>query len=223
MAVAAFAAAAVAHRRGGVARANAMLSKGIERFWTAMILTILAHLFMLGFHAAMLLALNIEALTLEIASALVIVMFVSSLPISLGGWGVRELSAVAALGAVGIEPSAALAAALLVGIFSLGANLAIAFPGVFLVLNSRLAREPGTQHANGTLNWNSRLVTGCAVLMAVAIFFQVRLETGSGQLTANAADLLALMGLASPVSCRKSSLESPFSPTYMRFPGPCGM
>ena len=26
-----------------------------------------------------------------------------------------------------------------------------------------------------------------------------------------------------PVSCRKSSLESPFSPTYMRFPGPCGM
>ena len=26
-----------------------------------------------------------------------------------------------------------------------------------------------------------------------------------------------------PVSCRKSSLESPFSPTYMRFPGACGM
>ena len=26
-----------------------------------------------------------------------------------------------------------------------------------------------------------------------------------------------------PVSCRKSSLESPFSPTYMRFSGPCGM
>ena len=26
-----------------------------------------------------------------------------------------------------------------------------------------------------------------------------------------------------PVGCRNSLLESPFSSTYMRFPGPCGM
>ena len=31
------------------------------------------------------------------------------------------------------------------------------------------------------------------------------------------------LAVRTPVSCRRSSLESPFSLTYMRFPGPCGM
>ena len=39
----------------------------------------------------------------------------------------------------------------------------------------------------------------------------------------SAQDVINKQYLTSPVSCRKSSLESPFSPTYMRFSGPCGM
>ena len=195
MTLAACAATAVAYRRGAAARATAAAGRGFERFWSATLLTILAHVFMLGGYIATLLALGIEAPTFEIACALVIVMFVAGLPISLGGWGIRELSAVAALGAVGIDPPTALAAALVVGIFSLGVNLVIAVPGLFLVLSPGRGIEPNTESASGSSNWNARLIMGLGTLTAVAIFFQVRLQSGGGQITANVADLFALIGL----------------------------
>ena len=190
-------AVAVVYRRGAIVRSIAAAWRGLERFWPAVLLTVLAHLFMLGGYVSALLAVGLESPTLEIAGALVIVMFVAGLPISLGGWGVRELTAVAALGAVGIDSPMALAAALIVGLFSLGMNLAIAFPGLFLFLVPGRKVEQDTESANRSTRWNARLITGCTALTAVAIFFQVRLQSGSGQITVNVADLFALMGLGS--------------------------
>ena len=56
---------------------------------------------------------------LDLAAATAVVMLAAALPISLGGWGVRELSAVAALGAVGVPIDAALIVAILIGVTSL--------------------------------------------------------------------------------------------------------
>ena len=197
MTSAACAAVAVVYRREAIARAIAAAWRAVERFWPAVLLTMVAHLFMLGGYVSVLLAVGLESLTLEIAGALVIVMFVSGLPISVGGWGVRELSAVAALGAVGIESPMALGAALAVGILSFGVNLAIAFPGLFLFLVPGRKVEQDTESANRSTQWNARLITGCATLTAVAMFFQVRLQSGSGQITVNVTDLFALIGLGS--------------------------
>ena len=171
MTFAACAAIAVSYRRGAAAQTVAAAWRGVEQFWSAALLTILAHVFMLGGYIAALLALGLEAPTLEIAGAVVIVMFVAALPISLGGWGIRELSAVAALGTVGIESPTALAAALVVGLFSLGVNLAIAFPGLFLVLTPDRGIGPNMESPSRSSNWNARLITGCAALTAVAVFF----------------------------------------------------
>ena len=198
--VLAFVAAAWAvYRPGTAARAVSAAARGVQRFWAVGLLTILAHGFMLGSYIAVLLALGLVAATPEIASALVVVMFAAGLPISLSGWGIRELSAVAALGAVGMEPATALAAALLVGLFSLVVNLAISCPGLLLLLApGRGSRSVAAVAREGqSPDWNARLVTGCAALAAVAIFFQVRLQGGGGQITANVADLFALIGLGS--------------------------
>ena len=197
MTLAALASAAVSYRRGAAARTVSAAGRGVERFWPVALLTILAHCFMLGGYIAALWALGIESPTLEVAGALVIVMFAAALPISLGGWGIRELSAVVVLGAVGVEPPAALAAALVVGVLSLGVNLAIAIPGLFSVLLLDRGIEPNTKNASRAPNWNARLVMGCGTLIAVAIFFQVQIQSGSNLVTANAADIFALIGLGS--------------------------
>ena len=90
----------------------------IARLWTSALLTFLAHLCMLGAYVVALMGLGLEEPTVETVAALLIVMFVSSLPISLAGWGIRELTAVAALGVIGIEHSTAMAGAIIVGAVS---------------------------------------------------------------------------------------------------------
>ena len=207
MTMAACTASIAVWRRGAFERSITAAWRALERFWSTALLTVLAHVFMLGGYVSALLAVGVESPTLEIAGALVIVMFVSGLPISLGGWGVRELSAVAALGVVGIESSVALAAALVVGLLSLGVNLAIAFPGLFLLLAPGRKVEQDTEGGNRSTRWNARLITGCTALTAVAIFFQVRLQSGGSQITANAADLFALIGLGSLMLLLASSRE----------------
>ena len=207
MTMAACTASVAVYRRGAFVRSIAAAWRALERFWSAVLLTVLAHVFMFGGHVSALLAVGLESPTLEIAGALVIVMFVSGLPISLGGWGVRELSAVAALGVVGIESPMALAAALVVGLLSLGVNLSIAFPGFFLFLVPGRKVEQDTAGGNRSTRWNARWVTGCTALTAVAIFFQVRLQSGGSQITANAGDLFALIGLGSLMLLLASSRE----------------
>ena len=198
---------AAVYRRGEVARWFATARRVVEQFWRAALLTVVVHLFMLGGYVSVLLALGLGEPTLEIAGALVIVMFIAGLPISLGGWGIRELSAVAALGAVGIESPMALAAALLVGLFSLGVNLAIAFPGLFFVLRPGQKVEQDAEGANRSPRWNAGFVAGCAMLTAVAIFFQVRLQREGGEIAVNAADFFALIGLGSLILLLAGSRE----------------
>ena len=195
--LAATAAVAVSYRRGAVTRTFVTAGRSVERFWLVVALTVLAHLFMLGGYIAALLALGLESATFETAGASLIVMFAAALPISLDGWGVRELSAVAVLGAVGIDPSTALSAALVVGVLSLGVNLAIAIPGLWLIPMRGRAVASDSGRVERPSNWNARLVMACGTLIAVTVFFQARLQGEYGLITANVADLFALVGLGS--------------------------
>src|SRR5262245_31072927 len=55
----------------------------------------------------------------DLVAASAIVMFASSMPISLAGWGMREMSAVVGLSAIGVPAHAALTAAVVIGIGSM--------------------------------------------------------------------------------------------------------
>ena len=188
-------AVAVSVRRDELSRAIVSLRRGIRKFWSVVLLTIVCHLFMLGGYLAVLLSLGLEIVTLEIGGAALIVMFAAALPISLSGWGVRELSAVAAFASLGIAPSTALAAGLVIGLLSLGVNLAVATPSLWFVSRQgdRIGPHPGT--GTRTSNWNARLLLACGTLTAVTIFFQARIQGESAMLAANVTDVFALAGL----------------------------
>lgn len=172
-------------------------------------LTLAAHAAMLAAYLAALAGLGIDISRPEIAGALLIVMFAASLPISFGGWGLRELSAAHALGLVGIPAATAVAGSALVGLLSLGATL---FPvAVLITQRSRLrascdvvAAGTRTDQTRGAVwsgaGWDRMLLWIASVLTASLIFFQVRVPLSAGEINVNAADIFALMALAIAVA-----------------------
>ena len=158
MMLAALVAGAVSYRRCAAVRIVAAVGRNVARFWSVGLLTVLTHSFMLGGYISVLLALGLEAATFEIAGAVLMVMFAAALPISVSGWGVRELSALAILGAIGLDSATSLAAALVVGVLSLGVSLAVALPGLFLALTpiGGLSRTRKVRAALGPRNGKLR-------------------------------------------------------------------
>ena len=129
-----------------------------------------------------------------LAAAIVIVMFVTSIPISFAGWGLREFSAAYALGAIGVPGEAAVVMAATVGALALIVSLAAS--GIATVLVSRGApasARPPEAPASGIQQADIALILPIGILTACLIFFQLRLPVGySRGLTVNAADVLAI-------------------------------
>jgi len=129
---------------------------------------------------------------LHIAAASTVVMFAASLPISLAGWGVRELSAVLTLGVVGVSPSAALVTAVSVGVLSF---FVLALLAAFVA--STPSKRSGRQLDHpvlATTDYTRWIALGLPLAAATAVFFQLHIPTASGHVNANLADPLAIIG-----------------------------
>src|SRR5580658_9606308 len=84
----------------------------------------------------------------DLTASSAIVMFAASVPISLAGWGVREMSTVVALGAIGVAPQAALLTAVIIGagsMISMFVLAGVAFPGSMRRIAATEDRTAGTQ------------------------------------------------------------------------------
>lgn len=147
--------------------------------------------FVMGFHA-MAPQLSIPVLF----SAAAIISFAASMPISVGGWGVRELTAVYVMGQLGVSAADAIAVSVLIGVLS---TLVVIGVGPFAI-------NKGQNHEAeimGGCRQNSRAsdlersaawVLGFSV--AVAVFFQVHVTLPGGAINVNLADPLAMLALA---------------------------
>ena len=140
------------------------------------------------------LAPSIELLDLAAASALV--MFAASIPISFAGWGVREMSAVAALGAVGMPGDASLTVAIVVGVLSLVCAGALGALTARHHTASPAAAAPAPAANNvGAASRPDMLLSALVPVFAVLfVFFQVFLPTQSGAINVNLADPFAIVG-----------------------------
>ncbi|MBI1201433.1 MAG: hypothetical protein GC182_02870 [Rhodopseudomonas sp.] len=123
-----------------------------------------------------------------IIAASCLIMFASSLPISLGGWGLRELSAVVALKAIGMSSAAALVVGLVIGALSLSV---VALAAAVLVVGKSPTPAPRT--AAG-LDYGLLLDWVIPIASATAVFFQIYIPVGSGQLNVNLADPMVMIG-----------------------------
>jgi glycosyltransferase involved in cell wall biosynthesis/uncharacterized membrane protein YbhN (UPF0104 family) len=148
------------------------------------------------------LALYPESNIVHTIAAAAIISFAASIPISVNGWGVRELTAVYILGPLGVPSSSALAVSILVGICSTlvilaSAPIALRKHGATAShTHEKSPVETGSGQAPGLLNVERMTVWAIALVAAVLVFFQVHINLASGQINVNLADPVAILALA---------------------------
>jgi uncharacterized membrane protein YbhN (UPF0104 family) len=131
----------------------------------------------------------------NLAAASLVIMFAASLPISLSGWGVRELGAVFVLKTIGVPPGTAVAIAVSVGTLSLLVIAAIAALSLALP-KGPIATAPAFSPRREGLDIAAALAWLVPLLVATLIVIQVQAPTQSGLLNFNPADPFAVIGAA---------------------------
>jgi len=127
----------------------------------------------------------------NLVAASAIVMFATSVPISLAGWGMREMSAVVGLGAIGVPAHAALTAAVMIGIGSLlvvGVFAAISLP------DFRGKKQPAQGQSTQSIDYYRVLEWVLPLGAATLVLFQIYVPVQAGLLNVNLADPLAILG-----------------------------
>ena len=163
----------------------------VRRCLTIIGLTLLVHI---PLQAAYVIAAHILSPQTSIAdliAASAIVMFATSVPISLAGWGLREMSAVVGLGAIGVPAHAALTAAITIGIGSLlvvGVLAAISVPQTSVRKQLKEAQPVKPFDYYHALTWV------LPISAAILVLFQVYVPIQSGLINANLADPFAILG-----------------------------
>jgi len=132
----------------------------------------------------------------NIVASSLIVMFAAALPISFGGWGVRELGAVYAYGAIGIEVHEAVVVSIVLGILS--QIVLLAATSLSLLLRSGDASADGAGLCSVSLpeqvkDW-SLWFWGVGLAIATLILFQIKVPIGASAVLLNIADPIALVG-----------------------------
>lgn len=143
-------------------------------------------------------------------AAAAITSFAASLPISVNGWGVRELAAVYTLGQLGVPSSSALAVSILVGLCSTIVVVAAAPVALRRLAGSEASQPAMLPDAGLRGNDNERVVVWIiSTAAAVLIFFQLHAVLPGGSINLNLADPLAILGLSITVMHVISTRELP--------------
>lgn len=181
------------------------------RMWPSVVLTLMSQLCMLAAYLVILFQVGDVPFSLAIVSAITVVMFAASLPISFSGWGVRELSSVQILGAIGIGSSIAVTTAITIGLISLVVLVIFSFLGMWLLARRSGSAEPAAieRGIGEGIEWTSFTALFIAFSTSVLIFFQVRIATDGGAVTANVSDIVAItaLGLTALLILRQRSFS----------------
>lgn len=158
-------------------------------------LTIGAQLLVLGIFVLGILAVSPAIPVVSVFAAAAVISFAASMPVSLNGWGVRELAAVYVLGKLGISAGDAVAVSLIIGLCS---TLVILGALTFSIRTRPVPAVDKCQsvipHSPLEIEKVAAWILGMAV--AVAVFFQVHLTLPGGVVNVNLADPFAILALA---------------------------
>lgn len=135
-------------------------------------------------------ALSLQTPIVALVAASAVVMFAASVPISLAGWGVREMSAIVSLGAIGMASNDALTAAIVIGAGSMLSMMVILIGGVQRSSKARPVTEPKIVKS---IDYEQALAWCLPITAAVFVLFQIYIPIGSGLLNVNLADPVAML------------------------------
>ena len=174
---------------------NALTGRNVTHVGIAVVLTVASQFLVLASFVVGIVALQPGTHLVSVFAAAALISFAASIPITINGWGVREVAAVFVLGKLGIPAADAIAVSILIGVTSTLVILTASFL-VFirrpvsgdspkrLVVKASMA--PGLEKAAAWL-------IGMAV--ALLVFFQIHLEFNDGSLSLNLADPFAILAL----------------------------
>lgn len=158
-------------------------------------LTLAGQLLMLGCFVLGILAISPDVPAPSLFAAAAIISLAASMPITVNGWGVRELAAVYVLGKLGIPAADAVAVSVLIGLCSTLVILAaVSFSLRRLPASESAKSVDVTAHPLSAIEKTAAWVLGMAV--AVTVFFQVHLSLPGGVVNLNLADPFAILALA---------------------------
>jgi len=132
----------------------------------------------------------------QLIAGAAIVSFAASMPLSVGGWGVREFTAVMVYGQMGVDAATAMAGSVTVGLCS---TLAILLTSGTLLRRDRSTLNPvaasnpmqATHHiTESTATWLLSMTT------VALVFFQVHLKLNGHVVNVNMGDPFAMLALA---------------------------
>jgi len=108
---------------------------------TALVLTLGTQACMVAAYVTVCSGLRPDVPALAAAAATSVVMYLAAMPITSGGWGIREVSSIHLLGVIGFDASSALAASVLTGLLGL-VVLGLVAAGVGLAAMVQARRQP---------------------------------------------------------------------------------
>ncbi len=169
--------------------------RSLAQFLKVVIITIVAQALVLGAFVLGAMGLAPEIGLTSLLAAAAITSFAASLPISVNGWGVREVTAIFAFGHVGMDPSSALAISILVGLCSTAVVLA-AWPYLFRKEKEMIGGIAPSDQKTDRVPIEKTATWGLVTASAIFIFFQIHIPLDGGVINLNLADPFAVLALA---------------------------
>lgn len=174
---------------------KAFLTRGaLLSFFEVCALTFLANILVLASFFIIFSVVLPEANTLSILSLAAIVSFLAGLPVSFGGWGLRELSSISLVSLLGGAAASALAASVLLGVISIAAVLAL-FPVLLIARKPQTVklRHESQRRSSSVMGVEEIAVWILTLMVGVLVFFQIHVQIGDGYLNVNLADPFAML------------------------------
>ncbi len=158
-------------------------------------ITVIGHGLIVGAFVVAFQTMGTDLTSTQLVAAAAIVSFAASMPLSVGGWGIRELAAVMVFGQLGVDAATAMAASVTVGLCS---TLAILFTSVGL-LRQRTFSSQSTVGIPIRIDRHDmeRSASWLLGMTTVAlVFFQVHLNLDGHTVNVNVGDPFAMLALA---------------------------
>lgn len=158
-------------------------------------ITALGHALIIGAFVVAFHAMGTELGVVPMLAGAAIVSFAASLPLNVGGWGLRELAAVMVFGYLGVDAATAMAGSVTVGLCS---TVAVLLTSTGLLrqhkLPARATSGAPMKFDRDDLERTASWLLGMST--AALIYFQMHLMLGGSTVNVNLGDPLALMAFA---------------------------
>lgn len=169
--------------------------KNLLRIMEICVLTAIGQCLILLCFVSLILTLNPTTHFMSALAASAMVSFVASMPISVNGWGIRELASVFVFGKLGISPDEAVTISVLIGFTS---TLVIMFGGLFIYRTKPInaVAAVGEPPIGGVQDFEKEAAWLLGISVVLMVFFQVHVILNDGIVNVNLADPFALLSLA---------------------------